>query len=177
MRLSWMVAALAMGASAAASAELKSTPALGTAEGRCRPGEAGPAFLVNLVGLKDRAGMAKVELYPANEADWLADDNKLISAGKPFRRVRENVAASGPVVLCIRAPAPGVWALAVLHDRDRSGNFSASKDGVGFPGNPARLGPRKPALAIGRATVGPRPTPINVRLLYRSGLISFAPLS
>jgi hypothetical protein len=35
---------------------LASTPELGKAEGKCRPGESGPAFLVDVVGLKDRTG-------------------------------------------------------------------------------------------------------------------------
>ena len=35
---------------------LRSTPDLGKAEGQCRPGEKGPAVLITLIGLKDRAG-------------------------------------------------------------------------------------------------------------------------
>jgi hypothetical protein len=58
-----------------ASAQLKSTPTLGMAEGRCRANEPGPAFMINVVGLKDRGGTMKAELYPANDTDFLADDN------------------------------------------------------------------------------------------------------
>ena len=43
----------------AAAAPIRSTPDLGKAEGRCRSGESGPAFLVNVNGLKDRRGMLK----------------------------------------------------------------------------------------------------------------------
>ena len=83
---------------------------------------------------------------------------------------------AGTAQLCIRAPAAGVYGLSLLHDRDGNGKFGASVDGVGFGGNPARLGPLKPKIAVGRVTVGTGPTKINVRMLYRSGLFSFAPL-
>jgi uncharacterized protein (DUF2141 family) len=157
-------------------ANLPSSPSLGIAEGRCRAGEPGPAFLIHIVGIKDRGGTIKAELYPANDEDFLADDNVLLNAGKTFRRVVINVPASGPVQLCIRAPAPGAYALSLLHDRDGNRKFGLSVDGVGFGSNPDSLGPRKPRVAIARASVGRGVTPVNVRMMYRRGLFSFAPL-
>ena len=71
----------------AAGPALRSTPDLGKAEGRCRPGESGPALLVEATGMKDRVGNMKLEIYPSNEKDFLADDNVLVAAGKTFRRV------------------------------------------------------------------------------------------
>lgn len=159
-----------------ANAQLKSTPSLGMAEGRCRAGESGPAFLITATGFKDRRGTMKVELYPANETDFLEDDNILLNAGKTFRRVVINVPASGPVQLCIRAPAAGTYALTMLHDRDSNRKFGLSVDGVGFGSNPAKLGPSKPKLAVARASVGNGISPLNIRMMYRSGLFSFGPL-
>ncbi len=159
-----------------ASAQVPSSPSLGIAEGRCRPGESASAFLVNVAGLKDRGGTMKVELYPANDTDFLADDNVLINAGKPFRRVVADVPSSGPLQLCIRAPGAGTWALTLLHDRDANRKFGLSIDGVGFGANPASLGPAKPKVAIARAVVGNGPTPVTIRMMYRRGLFSFAPL-
>lgn len=163
----------------AAFAQVPSSPSLGIAEGRCRAGESGPAFLINLVGLKDRAGNLKAELYPANDADFLADDNILLNAGKTFRRVVMDVPESGPVQICIRAPAAGTYGLTVLHDRDKDRKFNLSRttgDGIGFGGNPASQGPFKPKIAIARATVGNDPTPVNVIMLYRTGLLSLGRL-
>ena len=173
-----LIAAPVVAAPDPALAELGSSPSLGTAEGRCRTGERGPSFMINVVGLKDRRGTVKVELYPANSADFLADDNKLIAAGKVFRRALIQVPRTGPVELCIRAPAAGEWALSLLHDRDGDGRFNKSMDGdgVGFPGNPTRLGPFKPNLRWGLATAGPGPTAVTVRMLYRTGLFSATPL-
>lgn len=165
-----------LAAAAPASAQLGSSPALGLAEGRCRANETGASFMINAVGLKDRGGTLKVELYPANDDDFLGDDNKLIAAGKAFRRAIINVPKFGPVMLCIRAPSAGLWALSLLHDRDGNHKFGLSIDGVGFPGNPDSLGPRRPRVTIGRTVARNGPTPITVRMMYRRGLFSFGPV-
>ncbi|QCI92936.1 MULTISPECIES: DUF2141 domain-containing protein [Sphingomonadaceae] len=156
-------------------AALPSTPDLGKAEGQCRPHETGPSLLVDVAGLKDRRGRLKLELYPANDDDFLQDDNILINAGKTFRRVEVNVPSSGPVELCIRAPAAGRYSLSLLHDRNADRKFSLSIDGIGFGGNP-RLGMSKPKAAAASVLVGEGPTRVRIVMNYRKGLISFGPL-
>lgn len=148
---------------------------IGMAEAECRPGEAGPAVIVTIAGLKDRAGNMRAELYPANEDDFLEDDKILARAGKVFRRTEIALPESGPVVLCLRVPAPGNYAMLVLHDRDANRKFGLSSDGVGFPGNP-RLGLSKPRAAVASFHVGPGVTNLSIRLNYRRGLLSFGPL-
>ena len=161
---------------ALAGANLPSSPSLGLAEGRCRAGESGPALLITIAGLKDRGGTIKAELYPANDQDFLADDNVLLNAGKTFRRVVIDVPATGNVQLCIRAPSAGAYGLSLLHDRDGNRKFGLSVDGVGFGSNPASLGPFKPKIATGRVVAGAGVTPVSVRMLYRRGLFSFGPI-
>jgi len=157
-----------------AAAAVPSSPNLGIAEGRCRPNEPGPAFMVNVQGLYDRQGRIKVEVYPSNNQDFLADDNVLINAGKTFRRVDVPTPAQGPVQLCIRVPQAGAYSLMVLHDRDSNHRFGLHGDGVGFGGNP-RLGLSRPSAAATRVVAGPRITPINVVINYRRGM-AFRPL-
>jgi uncharacterized protein (DUF2141 family) len=156
------------------AAALPSSPNLGIAEGRCRPNEPGPAFLVNVQGLYDRQGRIKVEVYPPNNQDFLADDNVLINAGKTFRRVDVPTPAQGPIQLCIRVPQAGAYSLMVLHDRDSNHRFGLHGDGVGFGGNP-RLGLSRPSAAATRVVAGPHVTPINVVINYRRGM-AFRPL-
>jgi uncharacterized protein (DUF2141 family) len=160
----------------AANPEVQPSPRLGTAEGLCRPNETGPSFILTVIGLKDRAGLMKVELYPPTDGDFLSDDNVLVNSGKTFRRVEVPVPPTGPMQLCIRAPKAGAYGLSLLHDRDSNRKLGLSVDGVGFPGNPATLGPSKPRIAVGRAVVGNGPTPLTIRLLYRRGLFSFGPI-
>lgn len=143
-------------------------PELGKAEGRCRAGEQGPAFLVNVQGMKDRTGNLKLEVYPSNDADFLQDDNILLNAGKVFRRVEVPV-PNGPVELCVRVPGPGTYSLSILHDRDSNRKFGWTVDGIAFSGNP-KLGWSKPKAANARAVAGGGMTRINVVMNYRRGL-------
>ena len=158
----------------ALTAQLRSTPDLGKAQGVCRADETHAAFIVEVVGLKDRKGRLSLELYPDNETDFLADDNALVAAGKSFARVEAPVPPTGPATLCIRAPRAGTYALSLLHDRDGNRKFGLSIDGVGFSGNP-RLGWAKPSAASARTRVGNTPTTVRIVLNYRHGLFSFRP--
>lgn len=161
---------------AAAQAIIPSSPELGKAEGRCRPGEQGPALMVEVDGLKDRRGNLKLEVYPANDKDFLQDDNILISEGKVFRRVEQPVGDGSPVVLCVRIPGPGTYAVSVLHDRDANRKFGLSVDGIAFSGNP-RLTPSKPKAARSSVVVtSSGMSRIHVVMQYRTGILSFGPL-
>lgn len=157
------------------SAIIPSTPDLGKAEARCRPGEPGPALLIDVIGLKDRQGRLKLEIYPANDRDFLQDDNILISQGKTFRRVEIPVPDRESVQLCARLPGPGRYAVSLLHDRDSNRKFGLSVDGVGFGGNP-RLGLGKPKALAASVVAGPRVTHERIVINYRRGLLSFGPV-
>jgi uncharacterized protein (DUF2141 family) len=159
----------------AAFVSIPSTPDLGKAAGRCRTPEYGPSFLVSVEGLKDRRGLLKVEVYPDNDDDFLADDNKLVAAGKVFSRVEMSTPATGAVEVCIRVPRAGRYAVSVLHDRDGNRKFGLSSDGIGFAGNP-RLGWSKPHADAASANARSGPTPITIVMNYRHGLLSFGPI-
>ena len=154
---------------------IRSTPDLGKAEGQCRPGESGPAFFVDMIGLKDRAGRLKLEVYPANDTDFLADDNVLVAAGKTFRRVEVAVPADPTPRLCVRLPGPGTYAVTVLHDRNADRKFSLSHDGFGFSGNP-KLGWSKPRASAVAVNAGGGVTTLRILMNYRTGLFSFGPI-
>jgi len=160
----------------AAAVSIPSRPDLGKAAGLCRANEDGPAFLVTVKGLKDREGYLKLELYPANDKDFLADDNVLVAAGKAFRRVEIRTPPSGTVQMCIRTPGPGTYTLSLLHDRDSNRKFSLSIDGIGFAGNP-KLGWSKPSASSASARSLAGPTPIEIVMNYRKSLFSFGPVS
>lgn len=164
-----MIAALPAALPLLAAAIIPSAPDLGKAEGRCTPGENGPAFVVDVEGLKDRQGKLKLEVYPANDKDFLADDNILVSHGKTFRRVEIAVPASGTPRLCVRLPGPGTYAVSLLHDRNGNRKFEWRTDGIGFAGNP-KLAWSKPKASKASAAAGNGPTTITVVLNYQRGL-------
>jgi len=155
---------------ALAAALVASSPAaaqLGPEATRCAPG-AGPAFLVRVVGLKDRAGSLRVELYPPTKEDFLADKNALRAAGKFFHRVIVPVPASGPSEICVAVPAAGQYAVTVIHDRDNKRSFNAFVDGVGLPGDP-HLGLSRPPVGKALASAGAGVTALTIRLQYVRG--------
>ncbi len=154
---------------------IPSSPSLGVAEARCRANETGPAFLIGIDGLRDRTGRLRVEIYPANDRDFLADDNVLVSAGRTFRRAEIDVPATGRPQLCLRLPGPGPYAISVLHDRNSDRRFSLSVDGVGFAGNP-RIGLSRPSAAEATAHATAGLTPVAIIMNYRRGLIGFGPI-
>lgn len=139
----------------------------------CRAGK-GPALQVNVSDLKDRDGEVWLEVYPANEADFLADDTALIKAGKTFRRVRTHPAASGDTPICVHLPAAGRYAVLLRHSRTGKDKFSFWSDGVGFARNEA-IGRARPKVGQATMDAGAGVTTVSVRMQYLHGLRGFAP--
>ena len=146
---------------------------LGSDAAACTSG--GPAIRVAVDGLKDRTGELKLELYPANDTDFLKDDRDLIKEGKFFRRVRLPTPASGPILLCIRVPNPGAYALLFTHNRDGKNKFNFWQDGAGFVSN-QKLGRSRPKLAQARIQVPEGVVSVEIRAQYLRGLGGFGPL-
>ncbi|MDD3799962.1 MAG: DUF2141 domain-containing protein [Novosphingobium sp.] len=165
---------MAVAAQPTAAPRMRSEPSLGTANARCRPDEPGPAVRIAVLGLKDRKGVLRAELYPDNDDDFMQDDNILLSEGKTFKRVDMDIPAQGLVTLCIRAPRAGSYTLALLHDRNGDHKFNPFADGAGFPGNP-RIRRSKPKAALATVFVGSGVRDISIRMNYLRGLV-FRPL-
>src|SRR3569833_59837 len=105
----------------------------------------GPAIQANIVGMKDRAGEVKLEIYPANETDFLRDDYLLIREHKLFRRITALTPKSGAVSLNNKEPNPERYAILFTHNRDSQSKFNFWSDGAGFPSR-ERMGRSRPKL-------------------------------
>ena len=135
----------------------------------------GPAILANIVGLKDRQGELKLELYPATEQDFLKDDRDLLAQGKLFRRVRAPTPPAGAVALCMRVPRPGRYALLFTHNRDGKNKFSFWSDGAGFASN-GKLGRSRPKVEQAAVDVPAGVATVTIRAQYLRGLSGFGPV-
>ncbi|OYY70245.1 DUF2141 domain-containing protein [Sphingomonas sp. 28-63-12] len=166
---------LALAAAAVLVAPVANARAGGQDAAAC-DGGAGPAIEAKIVGLKDRTGRMKLELFPATEADFLTDDTILLAAGKVFRRVWAPVPQSGPVLMCIKVPKPGRYALFFTHDRDGKNKFNFWRDGGGVPSN-VRIGAAKPKLATATIDVGEGVTVTTIKAQYLRGLSGLGPLN
>lgn len=130
MKTAWLAPVALLAATIAGPAAARAE-VIGMDAAACTNRE-GPAILANIVGLKDRKGRLKLELYPANEDDFLKDDRDLVAQGKTFRRVWVQTPPAGAVDICIRVPHPGRYALFATHDRDGKNKFNFFQDGAGI---------------------------------------------
>lgn len=140
----------------------------------CRTGR-GPAVQVNVEGLKDRRGQMWLELYPANEADFLKDDTELAASGKTFRRTRATPPSTGPFAMCVQLPRAGRYALLLRHNRTGKDKFSIWNDGVGLPGN-GTIGRSRPPFSQALVDAGDGVTVTTIRVQYLRGIGGFKPL-
>jgi uncharacterized protein (DUF2141 family) len=151
-----------------------SGPALAESPNPCAASDKGPVLAVIVTGLKDRKGRLRAELFPNNDTDFLADNDVLVKAGKPFRRVDLELPRTNGTILCMVTPPPGIYALSVLHDRDLNLKFGFMSDGVGFAGNP-KLARSKPKVAQARINISAGMNRVTIVLNYLRGF-SFSPL-
>jgi uncharacterized protein (DUF2141 family) len=121
------------------------------------------AVLVRVDGFKEREGTLRVQIYGSNPSDFLAK-------GKKLRRIDVPVARAGRMDVCVALPGPGNYAVAVRHDMDGNGK-SGWSDGGGFSRNPRiSLLHLKPDYRDVVIQVGRDVRPVDVTLMYRSGL-------
>ena len=147
---------------------------IGSDAAACTGGE-GLGILARIVGLKDRTGELKLELYPGNEQDFLKDDRDLIRQGKLFRRVRVPTPRAGEVQMCMRVPRPGRYALLFTHNRDGKNKFSIWQDGAGFASN-GRLGRSRPKVQQALIDVPAGGISVTIQAQYLRGLSGFSPI-
>jgi len=98
---------------------------------KCAQGAEGPAILVNVTGFKGDEGDIRVQSYPATKQDWL-------EKGRWISRIDQPVEIHDHYMqFCLPVPAPGLYGIAVRHDRSGDGKTSLREDGGGFSNNPS----------------------------------------
>lgn len=136
---------------------------LGPAAARCISGN-GPAVLVRLTGLKNRAGTVRARLFAGNRPSSWFDKKAHIG------RVEAATPDTGPVEICVPAPRPGSYVVDIRHDINNNSDTDRA-DGGGASGNP-KIGMldvvfgRKPPASKVVFTVGSGVTTINILVRY-----------
>jgi uncharacterized protein (DUF2141 family) len=90
---------------------------------------AGPAVRVTVSGVKSGGGTLRVQLYRATRQDWL-------ETGRWINRI-ELPARAGTMTVCMPAPDPGTYAIAIRHDVNGNGKTDLTQDGGGASNNPS----------------------------------------
>ncbi len=92
--------------------------------------EAGQAALeVTVDNLQTTEGQMRAQIYSSNPDDFLAKGKKLVRVDVPVETL------DGPVI-CLLLPAPGTYALVVMHDKNANGKADFFSEGFGFSNNP-----------------------------------------
>ena len=135
------VAALAIAPLSAVDAAV-----LGPDAAQCASGS-GPAVLVKVTGLKNRAGKLRARTFAgAKPSSWF---NKKMA----LKRTEVDIPDSGPIEICMAVPAVGGYVVDLRHDLNNNGDTDKS-DGAGASGNPTIslfdffLGKKPPASKV-----------------------------
>ena len=125
---------------------------------QCR--DDGPAVRITVSGVKASRGTLRVQLYRATRADWL-------ETGRWLNRI-EVPARAGMMSVCMPAPGPGTYGIAIRHDINGNGETDLTQDGGGMSNNPAinvfNLG--KPSFSKVAFTLGREVKAMTIRMRY-----------
>jgi len=136
------------------------TPGLDALAAPC--GQSPDEIVVRVSNLRSDAGNVVAELYPDDPANFLKGRARIERAFQP-------AVAQGTVDVCLTAPEPGTYAVAVYHDENANVKFDKNwiglpVEGYGISNNPTFfLGPPTFDEAKFEALVGPTIVPVEVR--------------
>lgn len=118
------------------------------------------AVRVNISGVESGSGTIRVQLYRGIKSDWL-------ESGRWLNRI-EVPARAGSMSVCMPAPGPGVYGIAVRHDTNGNGKTDLTKDGGAMSNNPSiniwNLG--KPSFQKTAFRIGTSVKAISVTMKY-----------
>lgn len=138
---------------------------LGPDAGQCASGD-GPAMLVRVTGLKNRAGTIRVRSFGGSPATWFDKRHAL-------KRTVVDTPVSGSIDICMPVSGPGTYAVDVRHDINGNGKTDKA-DGAGASGNPEVslldvVFKRKPSPSVVAVRVGAGVTAVPVLMKYVQG--------
>ena len=120
----------------------------------------GPAISITVSGVKSSRGILRVQLYRATSQDWLETGRWLNRIDLPAR--------AGTMTVCMPAPGPGTYGIAIRHDVNGNNETDLTQDGGGTSNNPSfnifNLG--KPSYRKVAFSLGQEVKALTIRLHY-----------
>lgn len=145
--------------SLAAPAEAQYNQRIGNDLAKCSAGD-GPAVRITINGVKSSSGTIRVQLYRATDRDWL-------ETGRWLNRI-EIPARAGTMSVCMPAPRPGTYGIAIRHDVNGNDKTDLTRDGGGMSNNPSinvfNLG--KPSYDKVAFSLGDEVKAMTIRMRY-----------
>lgn len=118
------IAALAFSLGAMSATAL---PVAATEE--CAPAAGQASLAVRVENLQNAEGQLRAQIYSDNPDEFLEKGKKLVRVDVPIED------AESPLI-CVPLPAPGTYALVVMHDKNANGRADFFTEGFGFSNNP-----------------------------------------
>jgi uncharacterized protein (DUF2141 family) len=151
------VIALALAAAVSAPAAAQYRNRIANDPANCRSGS---AVSVRINGITPGHGILRVQLYRGTASDWL-------QKGRWINRIEVPVHGASATV-CMPAPGPGTYGIAVRHDVNGNGATDLRTDGGGMSNNPSisilNLG--KPSYDKVAFKVGSEVKSITIQMRY-----------
>jgi uncharacterized protein (DUF2141 family) len=156
---------LCLGMAACLSAGTAQAALLGPDAAQCAAGT-GPAVLVHVVGLKNRAGTIRARSFGGNPSTWFSKKTWL-------KRTEFQTPATGTIDICMPVPRAGIYAVDIRHDINANSDTDMA-DGGGSSGNPDVslfdvIFGRKPPAEKTSIKVGEGITAVTVIVKYKDG--------
>jgi len=95
----------------------------------CEAGAGNAALFVEVRNIKSKEGNLRAQIYSSDPEEFLEKGKKLVRVDVPV--VLENEQS-----VCVPVPAPGVYALVIMHDKNANGKADFFSEGFGFANNP-----------------------------------------
>lgn len=125
----------------------------------CAEDASGTSVLVRIEDFKDTEGNVRAQIYSGNPEEFLEKGKKLVRVDVPTTGDGQEV--------CVPLPAPGTYALVIMHDRNANGKADFFSEGFGFSNNPKlSLGPPDAEEVMFEAKPGTTRMTVNLSYIF-----------
>jgi uncharacterized protein (DUF2141 family) len=129
----------------------------------CTSNPTGAVARIQVVGLKNRQGRVRIQLYNGTADDFLVKGRWLV-------RMQGDVPRSGPLIVCLPLQSVGrPYGIVVRHDSNANAKSDLGEDGFGVSNNP-KLGLSKPKATNAAFVAQAGVIDLKIVVNYLSGL-------